>query len=169
MTDRIKVTVTEVQPIAVTIRNVVNIPTLPTSHINLTDVQTAATDVAQGHINNNEFDGYKEASHTVTFSGGTESIAHSDMKNIERFTIVAATSATYTLTITGTLVAEKPVTLIFDQTAGPGALDIVYGAKTINVVVNGAAGELQETVEILCDGTDLFVPTDGGVLWTVGV
>ena len=91
------------------------------------------------------------------------------MKSIERFTINASVSATYTLTITGTLVAEKPVTLIFDQVAGPGALDIIYGAKTINVVVNGSAGEAQETVEILCDGTDLSVPTDGGVLWTVGV
>ena len=108
--------------------------------------------------------GYTEAATAVTITTGSGTLDMATTENLRSVAIIANTVITVS-----NLVANKPITLALTQTAGPFTLGLAYGAKTISVTLNGAAGEALETVEVWCDGTDLFVPTDGGVLWTVGV
>ena len=100
----------------------------------------------------------------LTITAGAASIDHSAAANVYNVPLVQDT----TIDVTN-LVAGKPLTLAVSQTGGPWTLTLTYVAKTLAVTLNGSADQALETVEVWCDGNDLFVPDAGGVLWSPGV
>lgn len=108
---------------------------------------------------------YEERDASVSFTVGAASVNYTTCDNILKATLTENS----VITFTNIPSYRKPITIAVTQTGGPHTLGIAYGAKTLSVTLSGAAGESLETVELWTDGTDIFVPSNGGVVWSKGV
>ncbi len=132
------------------------------SHATIGVLSVRVTPIDEHNFSGRIFN-YEERSGSITFTAGAATLNHTTIDNIMTATLTQDSTITFT-----DFMAYKPITIAVTQSGGPWTLDLAYGAKTLSVNLNGSANEVLETVEIWTDGTDLFVPDNGGVTWSPG-